>query len=168
MRLLVSLRSREELPAPRTCGSRSTRPSQDQAIRGKAMRFAVREGLLRAMLRDSGLGVPVGRRLPTGGCPIQRLGQGARRHAGRQLGGRHFGIRHGRLVQAPGSPVGAEGLGPFGSEFRPTDPSQLFVSNAHGGTNAGTVSPFGVARDGTLNSDRRLAVRRSADRPVLG
>jgi hypothetical protein len=58
----------------------------------------------------------------------------------------------GRLIPAPGSPFAAQGAGPFGSEFRPTDPSQLFVSNAHGGTNAGTVSAFSVAGDGTLSS----------------
>jgi 6-phosphogluconolactonase (cycloisomerase 2 family) len=58
----------------------------------------------------------------------------------------------GRLVAAPGSPFPAQGAGPFGSEFRPTDPSQLFVSNAHDGAGNGTVSAFGVARDGTLSS----------------
>jgi 6-phosphogluconolactonase len=31
----------------------------------------------------------------------------------------------GRLTAAPGSPFPAQGLGPFGSEFRPTDPGQL-------------------------------------------
>lgn len=60
--------------------------------------------------------------------------------------------RRGRLHPAPGSPFAAQGPGPFGSEFRPTDPSQLFVSNAHGGTGAGTVSAFGVAGDGKLSS----------------
>jgi 6-phosphogluconolactonase (cycloisomerase 2 family) len=58
----------------------------------------------------------------------------------------------GRLIPAPGSPFPAQGAGPFGSEFRPTDPGQLFVSNAHGGGGAGTVSAFDVARDGTLSS----------------
>jgi 6-phosphogluconolactonase len=58
----------------------------------------------------------------------------------------------GRLTPATGSPFAAQGPGPFGSEFRPTDPTQLFVSNAHGGTNAGTVSAFSVAGDGTLTS----------------
>lgn len=58
--------------------------------------------------------------------------------------------RDGRLTPAPGSPFGAQGVGPFGSEFRPTDPSQLFVSNAHNGTGLGTVSAFGDSRDGTL------------------
>jgi 6-phosphogluconolactonase len=58
----------------------------------------------------------------------------------------------GRLTAAPGSPFAAQGPGPFGSEFRPTDPSQLFVSNAHGGTGNGTVSAFSVAGDGTLSS----------------
>ena len=60
--------------------------------------------------------------------------------------------RDGRLRAAPGSPFAAQGPGPFGSQFRPTNPSQLFVSNAHGGTNAGTVSAFRVASDGELAS----------------
>ncbi len=60
--------------------------------------------------------------------------------------------RDGRLDPAAGSPFPAQGPGPFGSEFRPTDPRQLFVSNAHGGAGAGTVSAFDVARDGTLFS----------------
>src|SRR5205807_10346498 len=51
-----------------------------------------------------------------------------------------------------GSPTAAQGPGPFGSEFRPTDPAQLFVSNAHGGTEAGTVSAFAVSSDATLTS----------------
>jgi 6-phosphogluconolactonase len=58
----------------------------------------------------------------------------------------------GLLIAAAGSPFTAQGLGPFGSEFRPTNPRQLFVSNAHGGTNAGTVSAFRVAFNGNLTS----------------
>jgi 6-phosphogluconolactonase (cycloisomerase 2 family) len=58
----------------------------------------------------------------------------------------------GLLTAAPGSPFAAQGLGPFGSEFRPTNASQLFVSNAHGGANAGTVSAFADGADGTLTS----------------
>jgi 6-phosphogluconolactonase (cycloisomerase 2 family) len=58
----------------------------------------------------------------------------------------------GRLTAATGSPFAAQGPGPFGSEFRPTDPSQLYVSNAHGGLGNGTVSAFSVAGDGTLSS----------------
>jgi 6-phosphogluconolactonase len=58
----------------------------------------------------------------------------------------------GHLHAPPGSPFPAQGPGPFGSEFRPTEPDQLFVSNAHGGTDAGTVSAFRVARDGSLFS----------------
>ena len=58
----------------------------------------------------------------------------------------------GRLSAAPGSPFPAQGIGPFGSEFRPTNPRQLFVSNAHGGANNGTVSAFRDAADGTLTS----------------
>jgi 6-phosphogluconolactonase len=63
----------------------------------------------------------------------------------------------GRLTAAPGSPFKAEGLGPFGSEFRPTNGDQLFVSNAHNGVGPngvglGTVSAFTDASDGTLSS----------------
>ena len=58
----------------------------------------------------------------------------------------------GRLTPAADSPFAAQGLGPFGSEFSPTNPSQLFVSNAHNGSLAGTVSAYSVASDGTLNS----------------
>jgi 6-phosphogluconolactonase len=60
--------------------------------------------------------------------------------------------RDGRLRAAPGSPFAAQGPGPFGSEFRPTSPGQLYVSNAHGGTGAGTVSAFRDGRDGRLTS----------------
>jgi 6-phosphogluconolactonase (cycloisomerase 2 family) len=58
----------------------------------------------------------------------------------------------GRLTAAPGSPFAAEGLGPFGSDFRPTRPDQLFVSNAHNGAAAGTVSAFRDGPDGALTS----------------
>jgi 6-phosphogluconolactonase len=59
----------------------------------------------------------------------------------------------GHLIAAPGSPFPAQGLGPFGSEFRPIDPSQLFVSNAHNvAAGSGTISAFHVGRDGTLSS----------------
>lgn len=57
----------------------------------------------------------------------------------------------GRLTAAPGSPFKAQGLGPFGSEFRPTNPDQLFVSNAHNvGAGTGTVSSYTDSSDGTL------------------
>jgi 6-phosphogluconolactonase len=58
----------------------------------------------------------------------------------------------GLLTAAPGSPFAAQGLGPFGSEFRPTNPSQLYVSNAHDGGGAGTVSAFNVSSTGVLSS----------------
>ena len=74
----------------------------------------------------------------------------------------------GRLTAAPGSPFAAQGLGPFGSEFRPTNPHQVFVSNAHDGAGNGTVSAFDVAADGTLTLDRRVAVPGLPDRAVLG
>ena len=57
----------------------------------------------------------------------------------------------GRLSAALGSPFPAQGLGPFGSQFRPTNPNQLFVSNAHnGGSDTGTVSAFDDSINGTL------------------
>jgi 6-phosphogluconolactonase len=58
----------------------------------------------------------------------------------------------GRLTAAPGSPFAAQGVGPFGSEFRPTNPDQLFVSNAHNAAGGGTVSAFRVTGDATLLS----------------
>jgi 6-phosphogluconolactonase (cycloisomerase 2 family) len=63
-----------------------------------------------------------------------------------------FAVKGGRLKPAPGSPFPAQGPGPFGSEFRPTNPAQLFVSNAHGGKEAGTVSAFSVTDAGALSS----------------
>jgi sugar lactone lactonase YvrE len=57
----------------------------------------------------------------------------------------------GRLTAASGSPFKAQGLGPFGSEFRPTNPDQLFVSNAHNvGAGTGTISSYTDSFDGTL------------------
>ena len=57
----------------------------------------------------------------------------------------------GRLTAAPGSPFPAQGLGPFGSEFRPTNPGQLFVSNAHNvGAGTGTVSAYTDSFNGVL------------------
>jgi hypothetical protein len=58
----------------------------------------------------------------------------------------------GLLTPAPRSPLPAQGVGPFGSEFRPTNTGQLFVSNAHNGTGAGTVSAFRDSANGTLTS----------------
>jgi len=57
----------------------------------------------------------------------------------------------GRLSAAPGSPFPAQGVGPFGSEFRPTNPDQLFVSNAHNGAGAGTISAFSDSANGSLS-----------------
>lgn len=48
----------------------------------------------------------------------------------------------GRLLAAPRSPFTAQGLGQIGAEFRPTSPSQLFVTNAHNGAGLGTVSAY--------------------------
>ncbi|HEX3832587.1 MAG TPA: beta-propeller fold lactonase family protein [Solirubrobacteraceae bacterium] len=62
-----------------------------------------------------------------------------------------------RLTPAPGSPFPAQGVGPFGSEFSPANPNQLFVSNAHndvaaGTTGHGTVSAFDDSPNGVLSS----------------
>lgn len=58
----------------------------------------------------------------------------------------------GRLTAAAGSPFPAQSLGPIGSQFRPTNPSQLYVSNAHAGAGLGTVSAFHDSRTGKLTS----------------
>ena len=72
-----------------------------------------------------------------------------------------FTVGHdGGLTPAPGSPYDAQafaplqGWGQLGSEFSPTSPNQLFVSDAHtaagGAAFPGLVSSFSVAADGTL------------------
>lgn len=58
----------------------------------------------------------------------------------------------GTLRAAPGSPFPAQGPGPFGSAFRPGWPTQLFVSNAHGSTDAGSVSAYHVEPNGPLGT----------------
>ena len=59
----------------------------------------------------------------------------------------------GYLHAAPGSPFAGQGLGAFGSAFRPTNPDQLFVSNPHNvGNDVGTVSAYDVSGNGTLFS----------------
>jgi 6-phosphogluconolactonase len=60
--------------------------------------------------------------------------------------------RDGRLTPAPGSPFPAQATGPFGGAFRPTNPAQLFVVNAHAGPNQGSTSAYDVARDGALRA----------------
>jgi 6-phosphogluconolactonase len=59
---------------------------------------------------------------------------------------------NGTLKAAAGSPLAAQGLGAFGSEFSPVNSDQLFVSNAHNGAGLGTVSAFDDSYDGTLSS----------------
>jgi 6-phosphogluconolactonase (cycloisomerase 2 family) len=64
-----------------------------------------------------------------------------------------FTIDHnGGLIAAPGSPYPAQAAGPLGSAFRPTNPNQLFVSNAHAGAGLGSVSAYNVGFNGTLNA----------------
>jgi 6-phosphogluconolactonase len=60
--------------------------------------------------------------------------------------------RGGLLTAAPGSPFAAQGMGPFGSEFRPTNAEQLYVTNANDGANTGTVSAFAVGAEGALTT----------------
>jgi 6-phosphogluconolactonase len=60
--------------------------------------------------------------------------------------------RFGRPHAAPGSPFAAQGLGPFASRFRPTNPNQLFVDIAHDGAGLGTVSAYNDLPDGQLLS----------------
>jgi len=80
----------------------------------------------------------------------------------------------GRLTPAPGSPFAAQGVGPFGSAFRPTNPNQLFVSNAHDGAGNGTVSAYELAADGTLTIGAMttyteiIASSEARARPILG
>lgn len=64
-----------------------------------------------------------------------------------------FTVRFDGVLQpATGSPFPAQSLGPIGSQFRPGHPGQLYVSNAHAGPGAGTVSAFRVSGDGALSS----------------
>ena len=68
----------------------------------------------------------------------------------------------GLLTLAPGSPYDAQafsppqGYGQLGSEFSPTNPDELFVSDAHtaagGAAFPGLVSSFNDAADGTLTA----------------
>jgi 6-phosphogluconolactonase len=48
--------------------------------------------------------------------------------------------------------VPSQAAGPFGSAFRSTGPNQLYVSNAHGGALAGSVSAFNVTTNGVVTS----------------
>jgi 6-phosphogluconolactonase len=60
--------------------------------------------------------------------------------------------RNGLIYPAADSPYPSQGPGPIGAEFSPTAPNHLFVSNAHGGADAGTVSAFNDSRSGQLTS----------------
>jgi hypothetical protein len=55
-------------------------------------------------------------------------------------------------MAALGAQAAAQSLGPFGSEFRPTNPDQLFVSNAHNaGAGTGPVSASQDSAAGILS-----------------
>ena len=58
----------------------------------------------------------------------------------------------GRLTPAAGSPYPAQRIGPFGSAFSPAHPDELFVSNAHDGPGAGSVSVYHVGRHSRLTA----------------
>jgi len=57
-----------------------------------------------------------------------------------------------RLIPAPGSPFPAQATGPFGGAFRPTNPEQLYVVNAHAGPNQRSASAYEVDSDGSLHA----------------
>ena len=59
-------------------------------------------------------------------------------------------LPNGRLAAAQGSPFPGQGLGQLGAEFSPTNPAQLFVSNAHNGPLLGTVSAYNDNLSGQL------------------
>jgi 6-phosphogluconolactonase len=101
--------------------------------------------------------------LPDGSQPGDVLFNGT----GRKLVGTRIGtslidsfmVGFGRLAAAPGSPLPAQGLGQFGSGFRPTNPSELFVSNAHNvGAGTGTRLSRLLQRKALVH--RILSVRR--------
>jgi 6-phosphogluconolactonase (cycloisomerase 2 family) len=58
----------------------------------------------------------------------------------------------GRLTAAAGSPFNSQAVGPFGSVFNPANPAQLFVTNAHAGPGAGSVSVYNLTTGGVLNA----------------
>ena len=58
----------------------------------------------------------------------------------------------GLLTPAPGSPFTAQAAGPYAGSFRPTNPEQVYIVNAHAGPNHGSVSAYDVASDGVLQS----------------
>ncbi len=103
--------------------------------------------------------------LPNDSKPGQVLFNGdGTRLAGTRIAGSQIDsfivARNGRLTAAPGSPYAAQafappqGYGQLGSEFSPTNPDQLFVSDAHtaagGAAFPGLVSSFTDTDNGTL------------------
>ncbi len=87
---------------------------------------------------------------------VANAGDGGSNYTGFMLNpGGHLRPLAGATVPLPNGSAPGDVLfnrGPFGSEFRPTDATQLFVSNAHGGAGNGTVSAFSDGSDGTLTS----------------
>jgi 6-phosphogluconolactonase (cycloisomerase 2 family) len=93
--------------------------------------------------------------LPSGSAPGDVLFNGDGTHlvgtrVGTSLIDSFVVLPNGLLVPSQASPFPAQGPGPFGSEFRPTNSAQLFVSNAHGPAGAGTVSAFNDSPAGAL------------------
>ena len=71
---------------------------------------------------------------------------------------------NGRLTAAPGLPFTAQGLGPFGSEFRPTNPASCSCRTpTTSAPDSGTVSAFNDCPRRDAHVDRIFPVRRPAD-----
>jgi 6-phosphogluconolactonase len=94
------------------------------------------------------------RRLPAGRRALQPRRSQARGDPRGDFADRQLPHRPRRTARRGSRlPFAAQGLGPFGSEFRPTNAAQLYVSNAHNmGAGTGTVSAFAVGSDGALTS----------------
>ena len=105
--------------------------------------------------------------------PVQRRRQHPRRDA---CGSRHgtsfidsFRVGHdGRLTAAPGSPFPAQRIGPFGSEFRPTDPTPAVRLERPRRRRERQRVGLHRRQGRDPHRDRRLAVRGRPDRAVLG
>lgn len=56
------------------------------------------------------------------------------------------------MTPAPGSPFSGNGKLPLGFNFNPSNPTQLFISNAGQGSGTGSVSPFLLAKSGQISA----------------
>jgi 6-phosphogluconolactonase (cycloisomerase 2 family) len=76
--------------------------------------------------------------------------------------------RDGLLAAAPGSPFAAQRVGPFGSKFRPTNASQLYVSNAHDGAECRQRIRLRRRHQRRADHDRRVTLPEQSDGTLLG